>query len=157
MMKSAFLSATLAALATPALAAAPDVAGLWLTDDGEAAIELKTCPDGVCGTIAWLKSPLDDGQPARDDNNPDASLRARPLCGLPVVGSLRRGGDRLEGGWIYDPETGRRYQVVIRQHDREALDVTAYIGVEALGQTVAWHRAPATQPRCDGPAPRPAR
>ncbi|BAF87649.1 MULTISPECIES: DUF2147 domain-containing protein [Azorhizobium] len=144
--------ATLPFLATASLAASPDAAGVWLTDDGEAAVEFKACPEGLCGTIVWLKTPLDEGQPAQDDNNPDASLRSRPLCGLPIVGGLRRNGDRLDGGWIYDPESGRRYQLVIRQHEREALDVTAYMGVEALGQTVAWHRAPAGQERCAPPA-----
>lgn len=141
--------AALALLSAPASAAAPDIRGFWMTDDGEAAIELAACGNALCGTIGWLKSPLDGGAPARDDNNPDAALRPRPLCGLPVVGDLRARDGAFGGGWIYDPDTGRRYQLSIRTHGPEELEVTGFLGVEALGQTVRWRRAPAGQPRCD--------
>ncbi|GGF50582.1 hypothetical protein GCM10007301_07460 [Azorhizobium oxalatiphilum] len=135
-------------LTTIAYAPGSEFSGPWLTDDGEAAIEFRTCGEGLCGVIVWLKSPLDDGEPARDDHNPDPRLRDRPLCGLAVIGSLHRNGDQMDGGWIYDPEGGTRYQVAIRQRQRDTLDVTGFVGIETFGRRVKWRRAPVDLPRC---------
>lgn len=152
------LIACLLALASPVLAsavpalAAPDVAGTWMTEDGEGAVQIAPCGDKLCGRIVWLKTPLDEnGQPMRDENNADVSLRDRPLCGMEVLSGIAPARDGWEGGWIYDPDSGARYSVAIAPGDGDAIVVTGFVGMKAFGRSLEWHRASATLKRCDGP------
>src|SRR5689334_11726073 len=63
--------------ATKAGIAAEDITGLWLTDDGTGAIEIRPCGAQRCGHIAWMKDPKDEhGQVPMDRNNPDPNLRS---------------------------------------------------------------------------------
>jgi len=36
-----------------------DPSGLWLTEAGDAKIRVSQCGDSICGTIVWLKVPID--------------------------------------------------------------------------------------------------
>ncbi|MFG1403745.1 DUF2147 domain-containing protein [Xanthobacter sediminis] len=130
-----------------------DITGIWMTEDQDGAVLIEPCADALCGRIVWLKSPLDEeGRPVRDENNSDSSLRARSLCGIAVLGGARPSGEGWEGGWIYDPNSGTKYALSIRQGENDTLAVTGFIGVKAMGQTLEWHRAPAALKRCDGAA-----
>ncbi len=129
--------------------AAPHLSGIWLMDHGQAAIDLHGCDDDLCGYIAWLRDPKDEaGQPLLDDNNPDQSQRGRTLCGVQVIGGLRAQTRDWQGGWIYDPEEGKRYDVAIEARGSDEILVTGFIAVKALGRTLVWHRAPANLQRC---------
>ncbi len=155
-MRRLTAAAGLLLTAMTAAQAAPDVTGLWLTDDGEAAVDVKACGAALCGTIAWLKTPKDAaGQPLRDANNPDAAARTRPLCGLGIFGGARPEGAGWTGGWIYDPDEGKRYSLDLTPTADGTLAVTGFVGIKALGQTVQWSRAPAGLPRCDAAAAKP--
>ncbi len=135
--------------------AAPDIAGPWLTGDGDAAVDIQPCGANLCGTLIWLRDPKDEaGQPLRDARNPDAAQRSKPLCGLAIFGGATASGTGWENGWIYDPEEGRRYSLSLAGSADGTLAVTGFVGLKALGRTEVWHRAPADLPRCDGPLPK---
>ncbi|MEP9367967.1 DUF2147 domain-containing protein [Xanthobacter sp. VNH20] len=145
------IAAALLLASASGVAAAPDISGVWLTDDGEAAVELHLCGTTLCGHIVWLKTPRDEaGLPVRDEDNADETLRGRPLCGVEVIAGLVPQADGWEGGWIYDPERGARYSAAIQQNGKDSLAVTGFVGVKALGRALVWSRAPAVLPRCDG-------
>jgi len=76
----------------PALAADP--LGTWLTEEQTAKIRIVNCGGALCGNIVWLKEPIDPetNQPKTDKNNPDPSLRSRPLLGVPIVLSMKPSG-----------------------------------------------------------------
>ncbi len=76
----------------PVLAADP--AGLWLTEDGEAKVQIYSCGPALCGKIAWLKDPNDPDtrQPKLDKFNKDASKRSRPVLGLNIISGMRPDG-----------------------------------------------------------------
>ena len=134
---------------SPALARAQDVTGVWLTDDGEAAVEIQPCGDSRCGRIVWLKDPVDShGQPLRDANNPNASERGRPICGVQILqGVKRQSNDSWDGGSVYDPDEGKTYTVMLKRDGEARLLVTGYIGMKAFGETVVWTRND-SQKRC---------
>lgn len=134
--------------AATATAAPDNIGGVWVTDDGQGAVEIAPCGGAMCGRIVWLKEPLYKGQPLRDARNPDASSRNRPICGLRVLGELRPKGDRYEGGWIYDPETGGRYRLSVELKPNGRLSVIGFVGIESLGETMEWKRAPGGLGRC---------
>ena len=94
--------------------AADPVEGDWWNDDGEARVRIAPCanqPDQLCGHVVGLKTmKADDGGPVRDEHNPDAKLRSRPVLGLEILTGYRQvAPGRWEGGRAYDPESGKAY------------------------------------------------
>lgn len=140
--------------AQPQPAPATGVAGLWIDHTGDGAVEIAPCtasaPDRLCGRIVWLKIPNDEsGRPLRDGLNEDQSQRRRPICGLPVLGDIRRQpGGTYEEGWIYDPRRGQAFSVEVTLKDPNRLQVMGYKGVKFLSKTFMWTRATGELPRC---------
>lgn len=135
----------LAALATLALAlpaAAQDsgsIAGRWRTDDGKAVITIAPCTTGgttLCGRISRFLVAEPAGG-ARDTNNPDRSLRSRPLMGVQVLSNLSREGQRWTGRG-YSPEEGRHFNATVRVENGR-LNVRGCVAV--FCRTVVWTRA----------------
>ncbi len=124
--------------------AAPDdgVAGVWLTEEGDARIEIAACGDRVCGHIVWLEKPLDDdGKEKLDIHNPDESLRARAIVGMPLlIGFKPDGPGQWKDGRIYSPRNGKLYKCTMRLDGPDILRVRGYIGIPLLGQTEVWRR-----------------
>ncbi|MEO1794758.1 MAG: DUF2147 domain-containing protein [Pseudomonadota bacterium] len=146
---AAAVASTSALAAVPAKAAS--VEGLWFDDSGKGAVRISRCGQALCGRIAWLQSPTDArGQPLTDGNNPKQSRRSRPICGLQVIGRVAPvGSNAWDNGWIYDPKTGKSYDVAITLKSRNRLEVTGYLGVKFLSRTIVWKRAPSTLPTCE--------
>jgi uncharacterized protein (DUF2147 family) len=131
--------------------AAQSYAGIWFDDTGRGAVEITPCGPSLCGRIVWLQEPADkSGRPVTDGNNPDRNRRSRPVCGLEVIGNVKqqRNGTWDEG-WIYDPKEGKRYDLQLRLRSPDTLEVTGYLGVKFLSETLIWKRAPADLKRCD--------
>lgn len=128
----------------------PGFIGTWIDDTGDGAVEIAQCGDRLCGRIVWLKSPNDKGgRPLTDGYNPEAAKRKRPICGLPVIGDLKRQSNgSWDAGWIYDPKEGKSYDVELKMRSPDQLQVTGYLGTKFFGESFIWTRAPATLPRC---------
>lgn len=126
------------------------ISGIWLDDETKGGIEIKPCGDSLCGNIIWMKQPLNpQGQPWTDQLNSDASKRSRPVCGLQVIGGLKKDTDTVwKNGWVYDPEEGKQYDVELTLTDPNTLIVHGYIGVKLLGEKLTWKRMPNDTPRC---------
>jgi uncharacterized protein (DUF2147 family) len=119
-------------------AAAPSVAGRWLTDDGKAIVEIAACGRQMCGRIARVLD-TSPSVPANDVNNPDPQRRGRPLVGLPILWGFDRGEAAWEGGRAYDPKTGNRYDARLRLNADGSLRVTGCVLVVCRSKT--WTRA----------------
>lgn len=126
------------------------LAGIWLDDEAKGGVEIKPCGDSLCGNIVWMKQPLNpQGQPWTDQLNSDASKRARPVCGLQIIGGLKKDSDTVwKDGWVYDPEEGKQYDVELTLADPNTLTVHGYLGVKLLGEKLTWKRMPNDTPRC---------
>ena len=134
----ALTTATLAvAIASPALAADP-VEGLWLVQAGTAKVKVAPCArdkSRMCGQVAWLKTPG-----AKDANNPDASLRSRPIMGLLMIRDFKpAGAGKWTSGKIYDPNSGKTYGSKMSANPDGTLKVEGCIAVVCQAQT--WKRA----------------
>ena len=90
------------ALTTSAIAQAPEIIGTYVNESGRTKVRLNECGSGVCGTVVWMK------QPVNDVNNPDVSKRDRPVVGIQAV-SLKPVGDGTYAGSLYDTESGKTY------------------------------------------------
>nr|WP_237182713.1 DUF2147 domain-containing protein [Roseomonas marmotae] len=132
---------SLVASCTAAWAAVPG--GVWLID-GKAAVQIFECSGQLCGRILWLQTPRDtQGQLNRDKNNPDPGLRQRRLCGLTVLWGLHATGpDRWGGGWFYNPDDGKTYNVTAELRTADLIVARIYSGVRLFGKTKTLLRVP---------------
>ena len=122
----------------PSSAATPIPKGVWVWDDGRAAIEFHTCGDALCGRIVWLRQEsAPNASPFLDAKNPDPSLRNRRICGLDYITGLAR---TREGDWkdgrIYDFNSGSSYDLDIDSVEPRLVTMRGYKGVRMLGRTL---------------------
>ncbi len=105
----------------------------------DVAIDVARCGrTSLCGRIVWLRAPHDDtGRPKRDEMNPDAALRHRPLCGLTVLNSLLpvpSEPDKWSAGSFYDPRDGHSYGLTATLRSADVLVARVYIGMPFFGK-----------------------
>ncbi|MBI3434540.1 MAG: DUF2147 domain-containing protein, partial [Proteobacteria bacterium] len=101
------------AIWTPGAAAASDgPTGIWATGDNDGAVEIRPCGGRLCGFIHTILRVPEPGRKLLDNRNEKPELRSRPLCGLQILGRLQKqAADTWGGGWIYDPNNGKTYNV----------------------------------------------
>jgi uncharacterized protein (DUF2147 family) len=92
--------------------------------------------------VRWLWDAVDDkGRPRLDVQNTDASVRSRPLIGLPILSGLT---PAAGGGWsgrIYNPEDGKTYNATVRRTGADTLLVEGC--VLFICQKQVWRKASA--------------
>lgn len=122
------------------------VLGPWLTEKKGAVIEIYECGTHqdreLCGRIAWLRKPYtDEGELKRDPENPDPSLRDRPLCGIEVVTGLKRNDeDTWTFGRVYNPKDGNQYRAYLDAKGDGTVRIRGYIGIPLFGKSETWTR-----------------
>ena len=112
---------------------AQDILGKWLTEAGDAQVEIYQNGDQLNGKIVWLEK----GSETKDIHNSDAKLRNRKLMGVNILSGLTKKKDKWEGGKIYNPKNGKNYKCSIWLDGNE-LKVRGYIGI--LYETQTWKR-----------------
>ncbi|RAK57993.1 DUF2147 domain-containing protein [Phenylobacterium deserti] len=139
MLKLLIAAAALSLAAAPAFAA--DVTGEWLVQGGSAKVKIAPCGQTLCGTINWLKEPTTKaGAPKTDQNNPNASLKSRPIVGLQMLTGFKPAGEnKWGGGKIYDPESGKTYDSKMTLQPNGNLKVEGCVSIICRG--VTWTRA----------------
>jgi uncharacterized protein (DUF2147 family) len=89
---------------------AAEIAGMWLVRDGSAKVKIVNCGGAMCGTIAWIKDPIDPdtGKPWLDKHNANAAQKNRPLVGVMVARNMKRddSGNKWSGQ-VYSVDHGR--------------------------------------------------
>ena len=114
-MLAAALSAMLGMGAAAATRADGIPSGTWIMQNGKVTVRVSNCGGDLCGTIVNLKRPLDkNGKPKLDKENPDSSLRGRPVIGLTILNGLKQKGDGRWEGTIYNPDDGNTYDSKLR-------------------------------------------
>jgi len=105
-----------------------DPRGIWLTEAGDARVHVSKCGEALCGTIVWLKQPLDSatGKPQVDDKNPNPSLARRPIIGLNLFHNMRPSGDHWSGR-IYNADDGKTYASDVALIDGKTLKVSGCV------------------------------
>jgi len=118
-----------------------DVIGVWLNSSGEGQIEIYKEGNKYFGKIVWLKKPNNPkGTPKLDANNPDESMRSKPLLGSMILRNFKYDNGEWNGGRIYDPQNGKDYKCYMKLKDPKILSVRGYIGFSLLGRTEIWTR-----------------
>ena len=118
------------------------------TKDESSQIQIFKSTNGkYYGKIIWLKEPNENGKPKVDDENPDKSLRDKPLIGLQLLKGFSYDEKNNEwiGGTIYDPDNGKTYNCFIKFGEGNDLKIRGFIGKAwmGLGRTAVWKRVEA--------------
>jgi uncharacterized protein (DUF2147 family) len=104
-----------------------DPSGYWSTKDDESIIRIGLCgtpattaatptpstPPIYCGTLVWLKDPLEKGVPKVDDLNPDPAKRGRPIIGMDLFTEFVADGDHWKGK-AYNSDDGKTWDVTFK-------------------------------------------
>ena len=120
-------------------ASVADPSGTWLTEDGRARVRVERCGvslEQICGYVVWMKEPADaNGQPLKDQNNPDPAKRSRPLLGHQLIMGLRPAADGRFDGQIYNAENGKSYEIALRRDARDLKVKGCMLSILCASQT----------------------
>jgi uncharacterized protein (DUF2147 family) len=140
-MKSVLRALAAALLLVPVAAGAQTSGptGVWLTQKGDAQVRVAPCGGALCGTIVWLKDPIDKetGRPATDRHNPDPGRRNRPIIGLQIMFGMTPSGQGRWSGHFYNSDDGKTYQGNLVQLGPTSLKAEGCLLV-CMGET--WQR-----------------
>lgn len=113
LMLSAAMALTITSSTITPVSAETDVdpTGVWLTEAGDAKILVSKCGSGICGTVTWLKDPIDPatGGPQLDDKNDDPVLSRRPIVGINIFHGMKSVAEYKWSGRIYNADNGKTY------------------------------------------------
>ena len=110
------------------------IIGKWLTEAGDAKVEIYEANGKVNGKIVWLEK----GPDTKDTHNSDEKMRSRKLMGVNILSGLTKKSEKWEGGRIYNPKNGKNYKCSIWL-DGDKLKVRGYLGV--FYETQTWKKA----------------
>lgn len=129
-LKFALAAALLASLSLPA--SAQDANGTWLTASGETRVRIAPCGGSICGTIVWVKNP------AKDEQNPNAALKARNVVGINMI-QMKSAGDKKWSGTLYNYTDGKTYSGSMTMNGANSLSLSGCVaGIFCRSQT--WTR-----------------
>ncbi|MEP7453794.1 DUF2147 domain-containing protein [Phyllobacterium sp. SB3] len=121
-----------ATLSTGAVAQIQEIAGTYINQSGGTKVELAPCGASLCGTVVWMKTPVNDV------NNPDVSKRSRSVIGIQAV-SLKSTGADTYAGSLYDTESGKTYSGKAKFSDKD-VELSGCILGGLLCKTSIWQR-----------------
>lgn len=118
-----------------------DILGMWANGSDKGRIVIYKEKGKYYGKIVWLYQPNDkNGLPKIDKNNPDASVRSKPLLGLVMLRDFTYKDGEWTGGKIYNPDDGKEYKAYMKMKDQKTLSVRGYIGFSWIGKTEIFNR-----------------
>ena len=137
-MKKLIISAILVLCTVMAFAQTNDadrILGTYLSENKTGKVEVTKQNGKYIGTLVW--TPIEG---AKDEKNPDASLKKRTLKGVVILKDMTYDNGIWKNGTIYDPESGNTYKATIKLKSDGNLTLRGYIGVPALGRNSVWTR-----------------
>ncbi len=120
------------------------ILGIWWNDEKTTKIEVKKVDGKYFGTIVYMiPEKYENGQPPKDDKNPDEALRNRSLIGLQILKDFIYDARKKEwkAGTIYDPKSGNTYECYAWMEHDDLLKLKGFIaGIRLLGRSSEWYR-----------------
>lgn len=118
------------------------IVGDWYTPGQEARIRIYRCQESFCGRIVWIRKEEETGEVILDSNNPDKSLRGRPVRGIEIMREVRQGrGAEWNVGKLYDPKSGKEYKGKAKLEGKNKLVLRGYVLIPLFGRSETWTRA----------------
>lgn len=123
---------------------ADDISGIWWNAEKTSKIKVELKGGKYIGTVVYIiPEKYVNGEPEKDDQNPDATLRNRSRLNLQILSGLvyNSGDKEWAGGMIYDPKNGKTYECYVWLEGKETLQLKGFVaGIRMLGRKSAWTR-----------------
>ena len=123
---------------------ADKIVGVWWNEEKTSKIEIEKEDGKYIGTIVYvIPENYENGEPPKDDENPDESLRDRSLVGLQILDGFEYDAkdEEWEDGEIYDPKSGKTYDCYAWMENDDLLKLKGFVGgVRWLGRSSEWYR-----------------
>ena len=116
------------------------IIGVWLVEQGNGYVEITRQGDRYQGIVIGAPEGSQEEINPLDVNNKNPKLRSRPLHGMELMGGYEFNGKRWVKGWVYDPNTGKKYDSRLLLKDENTLEVRGYVGSPKFGKTKVWKR-----------------
>jgi uncharacterized protein (DUF2147 family) len=138
---SAVFAALLFAVVHATAADKNNPGGIWLTQAGDAKVRVSRCGAALCGTVVWLREPIDPatGKLQVDDKNENPALRSRRIVGLSLFIGMKSVAPNKWSGQIYNADDGKTYASTVTLHEEGQLEVQGCVGPLCGSET--WSRA----------------
>lgn len=93
--------------------------GTWMVDQ-HIAFDIYQCQNAACGKIVWLDNPA----------------RRSILCGRIIIWGLTTNGlSDWNGGWFYNPDDDKTYNLKARVENHDRISARIYDGIPLFGRT----------------------
>src|ERR1700684_306161 len=146
-LASALCLSTIALSATALAPSGPDGAadalGTWYTADKDSQVRITNCGGALCGSLVWLKEPIDPAtsRPKTDYTKADTSKRSRPLLGVQIVLGMKPSGtpDQWSGN-VYNASDGKTYTGSFTMTGPNTAELKGCV-MSIICKTQAWTRA----------------
>lgn len=120
------------------------ITGIWWNDEKTTKIKVEKKDGKYIGTIVYMiPEKYENGQPPKDDNNPDKKLQSRSLIGLQILTGFEYDARKKEwsSGTIYDPKSGNTYDCYAWMESNDLLKLKGFVaGIRMLGRSSEWYR-----------------
>ncbi len=122
---------------------AQKITGIWWNNEKTSKIEIKEVNGEFTGTIIHIiPEKYVNGEPERDNMNPDEKLRSRSRIGIQILSGLKYNTSDKQwvNGKIYDPKNGKTYDCYAWfDGNINILNIKGYIaGMKWLGRSTTW-------------------
>jgi uncharacterized protein (DUF2147 family) len=123
---------------------ADKIVGIWWNDEKTSKIQVEKKDGKYIGTIVYMiPEKYENGEPPKDDENPDEALRNRSIVGLQILEGFEYNAKKKEWaeGKIYDPKSGNTYDCYGWLESDDLLKLKGFVaGVRWLGRSSEWYR-----------------
>ncbi len=123
---------------------ADKITGIWWNDEKTTKIKVEKENGKYVGTIVYMiPEKYENGQPPKDENNPEENLRERSLIGLQILSGLEYDSkdEEWNNGEIYDPKSGNTYNCYAWLESDDLLKLKGFVaGIRLLGRSSEWYR-----------------
>lgn len=123
---------------------ADKIVGIWWNEEKTSKIEVEKKDGKYVGTIVYMiPEKYENGQPPKDDENPDESLRNRSIIGIQILNGFVYDAEKKEwkNGTIYDPKSGKTYDCYGWLESDELLKLKGFVaGIRWMGKSSEWYK-----------------
>lgn len=124
---------------------AQKIIGIWWNNEKTSKIEVKENNGEFVGMIIYIiPEKYVNGEPEKDNMNPDEKLRSRSRIGIQILSGLKFNSSDKQwiNGRIYDPKNGKTYDCYAWfGSDNNTLNIKGYVaGIKWLGRSTTWTR-----------------
>ncbi len=123
---------------------AEKITGIWWNDEKTTKIKVEKKDGKFIGTIVYIiPEKYENGQPPKDEKNPEERLRNRSLIGLQILSNFEYDSKKNEwnNGKIYDPKSGNTYDCYAWLENNNLLKLKGFVaGIRFLGRSSEWYR-----------------